>query len=223
MPGDHVCAFCAEIAGSSDHNLFHDLLGPAIGDDYLLAQTDEFVVMPSIGALTPGYCLVLPRRHVPSFGHLPAELDGELDTLLATVRAGLSTELGMRVVMYEHGSMSTDRPAGSCADHAHLHVVAVPSDVDLRTPFESEFEVRALAGLGQLRGQVDRDTPYLFLDDGDGVRLATDAPTVRSQYFRRELATQLGRPDAWDWVVFPEPALVAATILRYPATVAGRR
>lgn len=212
------CAFCAQAAREPVPNLFVEELGAAVGDRYVLHETDGFIVTPSIGALVPGYCLVLPTTHVRSIGHLPLQQLCRLEVLLDDVATRLARGFGGRVLYYEHGPVSVERPAGSCADHAHLHVVPVPDGVDLATRFRADFDAYPIAGLGALGRQVERNESYLLLGEHGGDVLLSDAGRVVSQHFRRVLAAQLGRHDEWDWVLHAHADHVWATIDQYPRT-----
>jgi hypothetical protein len=151
-----------------------------------------------------------------SIGHLSRDDLRTLDGVLDDVAGRLTQEFGGRVLFYEHGPVSVAIQAGSCADHAHLHVVPVPSHVDLATAFRRGFPARRIAGLEAVGRQVDRNEPYLLLGEHRGDVLLSDAGRVVSQHFRRELAAQLGRPEEWDWVLYPQADHVWATIEHYP-------
>jgi hypothetical protein len=67
-----------------------------------------------------------------------------------------------------------------------------------------------------LRRQVtERKRPYLWLRTSAGQMWTCDAPNALSQYIRRILVEQLGRPDEWDWAVFPGIEHMRATIGRF--------
>ena len=138
-----LCTFCAEIEGRDEHNLLRRLLGPDVGDSYLLAQTENFVLIPGVGALMPGYLLAVPRRHVLSFGHLPERLAPEMDELLARAQGWIHRTYERGTLMFEHGPASFVERGGSCTDHAHLHVVPCPPGVDLLPGLRRDFEVRS--------------------------------------------------------------------------------
>ncbi len=216
MTPDPHCAFCAEIARHATPNLFYDELGEAVGDSYVLDETRDYVVMPSIGALVPGYCLILPKAHVRSVGHLAGDKLGMLIDLLDDVATQLVGRFGDRVVFYEHGPVAHDVQAGSCADHAHVHVVPVPNTVNLTQAFRRDFAVRSIDRVECLRQQVARSEPYLLLGERGRHMLVSGAVGVVSQYFRRQLAAQLGKGEEWDWVLYPQADNVRATIERYP-------
>lgn len=206
------CSFCAEIEKRSEYNLFHEMLSPDIGYGYLVKETENFVVMPSIGSLMPGYLLVVPRLHVLSFGLLSSTLDGELVQVLDFLTHWINRTYQSSCIFFEHGSVSFTKRGGSCTDHAHLHVVPVPKSVDLVSVMKRDFATRKIEGLNELREQVKRDVPYLFLRHHDGSLYVCDAPDAKSQHLRRDLVKQLNLGEVWDWAVFPGGDHIIATI-----------
>jgi len=208
----HRCSLCAEAGGRSERNLFHALLGHRIGTSYLLFETENFVVMPSVGSLVPGYLLVVPRRHALSFGHVSGQYDEELRRLTVSVESALARKYGKRIIFFEHGPVSSRAGGGSCVDHAHLHAVPVPDHVNLVSVIRRDFAVHEADGFGATREWVQRGVPYLLVRHHDARVYICDAWAVVSQYLRRALALQLGRSEEWDWAAFSHAEHVAATI-----------
>jgi diadenosine tetraphosphate (Ap4A) HIT family hydrolase len=209
-----ICSFCSEIERRPERNLFLDVIGADVGDAYLLRETANFVIMPAIGSLMPGYCLAVPRAHVLSFGCLPASHHDELADLLRGVERWLLGWAGPNIILFEHGSASFTERGGSCTDHAHLHIVPVPPHVDLMPAMAQDFAVRQVSGLVAAARQqlAERRGGYVFLRHHDGRSYIADAPQAVSQHLRRDLVVQLGIPDQWDWALFPGSAHIRATI-----------
>jgi len=119
---EDICTFCDEVAGRP--NRFHEF-GLKEGDtSYVLTQSDSFVVVPCIGALTDWYVLIVPRRHTLSVGWLDPPERTELRAVLDDVHERLARRSGLDVVIFEHGSYSFRDKGGACHDHAHVHAVA---------------------------------------------------------------------------------------------------
>jgi diadenosine tetraphosphate (Ap4A) HIT family hydrolase len=213
----HLCTFCAEIEGGDEHNLLRRLLGPDAGSSYLLAETENFVLIPGVGSLMPGYLLAVPRRHVLSFGHLPEHLGPELDGLLGRAESWIDRTYGRGTVMFEHGPASFVERGGSCTDHAHLHVVPCPPGVDLLPGMQRNFESRdAGAVLASTSEQIRSGRgPYLYLRQPSGRSYICDAPKAKSQHLRRDLVAQCGLEGEWDWEVFPGVEHIRATITSF--------
>lgn len=207
-----ICSFCAEIEKRPDHNLFHEVIGSSIKYRYILYETDNFCVMPSLGSLMSGYLLVVPKEHVLSFGWLPPDVDDELRTLLNKVASWLKENYDSECIFFEHGSVSFTNRGGSCTDHAHLHVVPVPEVVNLVDVMRRDFQTRPITSIAELRDQIERDAAYLFLRHHDGSMYVCDAPDAKSQHLRRDLVKQLGLDEIWDWSIFPGEEHIIATI-----------
>lgn len=207
-----ICSFCAEIERLPEHNLFHQMMGKEIGYTYILKETDNFVVMPGIGSLMPGYLLIVPRDHVLSFGHLSATYDDELNKLLQILERWLVATYHSSVIFFEHGPASFTERGGSCTDHAHLHFVPIQTQIDLVSVMQRDFTVRQVQTMAALRDQIARKIPYLFLRHHDGTMYVCDAPNAISQYLRRDLVRQLELGDVWDWLVFPGTGHILSTI-----------
>jgi diadenosine tetraphosphate (Ap4A) HIT family hydrolase len=209
---DGLCSICAEVMKRTTNNLFHDLLGPNVGTSYILDESEHFIVMPSVGALVPGYILIVPKVHFFSFVQIPATWHREASSLLSSWTARLEAAYGVRPFVFEHGMASALDRAGSCCDHAHLHVVPAPEQVDLFRFFQGQFEPHPVSSLETWLETADAGRPYLILQGRNREVLVTEADRVVGQLFRRELARQLELGDTWDWVVFPYSTNIQRTI-----------
>lgn len=177
-------------------------------------------VISGLGSLRPGYLLVVPRQHVNSSGELA---DDEFRQLWRTVRDmcdRISAVFGSRVVAVEHGSSGYDH-GQACVVHAHVHLF--PIDRDGRPEDFVPVGCQPADDLLELRRLADERRNYFFCSwAAEAGRLLAD-PALPSQYARRVWADGVGRPDEWDWAVFPELANCRTTtdILRcdMPSTV----
>ncbi|WOX12304.1 HIT family protein [Streptomyces sp. N50] len=209
-----ICSFCAEIHLKSEHNLLGELLPDYAAEDFILFESDHFVVIPGVGAVCDGYVLISPKEHVLSFGHLSPTLDAELDDVCQRTAGFLRKHYGRRVLAFEHGAESFRNRGGSCTDHAHMHMFPAVPEIDIATGVRRDFELRSVNDfLPALRHQVqERQKPYLWLRSDDGRMWICDAPSALSQYVRRIIVGQLGRADEWDWAVFPGIEHLCSTI-----------
>lgn len=204
---EDICTFCCEVAGGAYSNLFFDLSIGETRDDYILYETEHFVVIPCIGALTDWYVLIVSRRHVLSVGWLVDEERRDLRRVLARVRQELRTVSGRDTIVFEHGSYDFRDKGGACYDHAHVHVVAAERGAKefLRYIPDTMTMLRCNDWVEYARSLVqEKRVSYLALesDQQEFIGIATGAP---SQFFRRCLAKWLG-VDAgeWDWLVYPQ-------------------
>ena len=211
------CTICDELDGVGVP-LHVELVRGAPADRTLLSD-GQFVVVPSIGALTPGHVLIVPRRHELSTLGLPPEELGGCARLIADVGEILRGTYGGEVVIFEHGSCGMDGGhAGSCVDHAHLHMLpAGPEFVEasrarLGGGWHAGSSLEELAPLAAKR-------PYLLVGSQSmrpqlWVRSAPlGAP---SQLFRHVYSALAGRPDEWDWRRYPREVEFQETLAKWP-------
>jgi diadenosine tetraphosphate (Ap4A) HIT family hydrolase len=86
----------------------------------LVAEHPLAVVLRDAFPLTPGHCLVIPRRHVASFFDCSAEERAAMMALLDAAKAVLDRE--HRPAAYNLG-LNNGRVAGQTVMHAHLHLI----------------------------------------------------------------------------------------------------
>lgn len=183
-----TCQFCAIAQNAVDK--------PQL-EDTVIAESASFFAKPGLGHFSRGYSLICTRQHVRSFSLLPTGQLAELEYVTRIVRARLEHLYDCKVVVFEHGGCSS-LPAGSCVDHAHLHLLPLPTgtpaSVSLRARFVPTLRLEQLASL---RGQS-----YLYIDSGDRKGAYTLSEPLPSQYARRVFCERLGISDYWDWGVF---------------------
>jgi diadenosine tetraphosphate (Ap4A) HIT family hydrolase len=86
----------------------------------LVAANHLAVAFPDAYPVSPGHCLVVPRRHEPDFLVLAAQEQAALWALVAEVRQHIET--GLRPDGYNIG-VNVGEAAGQTVAHAHLHVI----------------------------------------------------------------------------------------------------
>jgi SAM-dependent methyltransferase/diadenosine tetraphosphate (Ap4A) HIT family hydrolase len=197
------CDLCNEVrlAGiASTQDVYID--GAVDTYSRLVRRTSVVDVIAGLGALVPGYLLVVPRRHVLSAGELPLnELEDVLDEAREMARR-IRLAFGGDVVLVEHGSSGGTSPSGACIVHAHIHLFPVPDAssfdeflIDSSWPTRDARDLRAAAAESQ--------NYYLVARGGPNMQLAIE-PKIGSQHARRVWARIWGRENDYDWGVVLE-------------------
>src|ERR1035441_769581 len=106
-----MCYFCAEFTSSWDPQ------------SRIIWENDNFLLLPTIGCFSAGYCLLMPRDHELSFGSLPQDQVGEGFRVADHWRKQIEKTFG-QAILAEHGAGECLRGA-ACCDHAHLHIIPV--------------------------------------------------------------------------------------------------
>jgi diadenosine tetraphosphate (Ap4A) HIT family hydrolase len=191
---DPNCEFCQELGGLNRSRF--DAHYPEFSSR-IVAQTEHFVALPTLGQIFEGSLLVLPRRHYSTCGSMPDRLRAGFCEFVREL-FDKTTGFGNPVI-FEHGARP--KTGGSCGIyHAHLHIVPLPGIHDSKD-FFSEAPTK-VDTLEEALNSLSRSDHYLLFGNEKSVRFAdvSQLPfTPPSQYFRRQLANHYGLSKYWDW------------------------
>ena len=105
------CPFCRRIRGRRS----------------LLATRRTAVAIADAHPVSPGHCLVLPKRHEPDFFELTVDEQSDITELLWELRELLEAEHA--TTSFNMG-VNAGTAAGQTVDHAHVHLIPrYPGDV----------------------------------------------------------------------------------------------
>lgn len=188
-PLTHDCRFC---------NLPTSRLTQASADR-ILAESDGYFALTSIGAFIPGWTLIFPKRHRLNLSSdYPSQ---ELIDFAAYVEEMVTNEYG-KCIVFEHGS-NAEGSATSCGvNHAHLHIVPFVGDIESLAQEEDSELAWQVAAIGQL-ARMSNQQEYLFcansLEKAKHSGLLTTLKQPQSQFFRRVLANAVGLSEFYDY------------------------
>lgn len=180
--------------------------------DREVAETEHFVVLPTLGSLVPGWLLVVPRRAMPNLSHLTVtERDG-LEALVGQLSEQAAT-FSSTVFYFEHGGVAGS--SISCGvDQAHLHIAPLP--FDLITAAAMQRDVRwDRTSATRLSAIELRHSEYLMVGSQDRPALVGRPLQPTSQWFRRLIASHLGRPEEWDYRQYPALDVMDITLRHF--------
>ena len=196
----HACCICSQIAGHAENDLIARLLPDQPYVRRILLEDDVFAVIPSLGPLTAGHSLLCPKSHIRSFASLDAELHAHYAKFRAALCEALQSLYGHEVHVFEHGMAREGDRIVCTVDHAHMHFVPLPGEVEIPfreqwTAFDGSLEsLRALAG----------DSEYVLYSAPDEKArvLTANGMEIESQFMRRLIAEGLGHRK-WNWRTAP--------------------
>jgi diadenosine tetraphosphate (Ap4A) HIT family hydrolase len=203
------CTFCNQYVTRKKQNRW-----TTIGKQYgqltdVLFESRSIIVVAGLGAISAGYVLILPKSHYYCVGQM-RKIEIQNLTLIKDQIKSVVQKIFGSAIMVEHG-MNGQNHAGGCIDHAHIHIV--PSNQDFRPFFSEDLCEKKLSHLSDLQDLYRNGSPYLFYEDNNGVLSAYPIEKkLPSQYFRRIWSGITGKPDQWDWELFPEYEKMAETI-----------
>jgi ATP adenylyltransferase len=182
--------------------------------DLEILRTEHFVVVPSVGALVPGWTLVVPRRPLRNFSEASLGERTELAEIADTI-AGALTLHGEQVFCFEHGSREAGSHTGCGVDQAHLHVVPLAFDLIEAAARHSDGtivweEPRITAGP---LDKLPRQGEYVALwRNSDRLTMIGKVRYPISQWFRRVIADELGIGSEWNYLTHPQSHNVDRTL-----------
>jgi diadenosine tetraphosphate (Ap4A) HIT family hydrolase len=186
------CVFCRENAARRDTNFAR--IYPEF-EHRRIIEHEKYVIFPCIGQLAEAHSLIVPKRHVNTFGMVPRADLIELMDAINEFRSKYASS--KEVLIFEHGARDANH--GGCGIyHAHLHLVPLdhcPDPNDLFA-FERGTTERNLENALIKAGQFDQYVLVGSLEKGFEIQeLLKPLP---SQFLRRNLALLLG-VSGWDW------------------------
>lgn len=176
--------------------------------DIPVRETDNFVVLPSLGSLVSGWVLIVPKRRLPNLSYLDVAERQEMKQLIQQVHLILAKE-DETVYAFEHGG-----PYGSLincgVDQAHLHLVPLGFnllDLALRQP-DVSWKV-----MPRSQQQFNEKSNFEYLSVSNlksGQTAFGKLSETKSQWFRKLIARELNT-DKWDYKTHPEYSMLWKT------------
>lgn len=182
--------------------------------DRPLYSSPSFVAVPSLGALVPGWLLIVPRRAVLNLRDLTPDEWKEFDDFVLQVSEKLKA-FNNPIYQFEHGSIERGSLMGCGADQAHLHLV--PLDFDLlrvaKLAGGSDMEWERVTAPKSIGESLPSAGEYIAIRDprtSDCLVGASRKP--QSQWVRRVIAKQIGDETAWDYKTNPQHRILSETL-----------
>lgn len=183
------CTFC---------NLVDALLNEKFVNwyDKPIKISKDFIAIPALGQLVPGYLIIITIKHLNSFSEL---------NLLNLFKLRIFCNEISRIqkyhwdspVIFEHGSGGDIKKSGASISHAHWHLI--PGNFNL---LDNEEFVR-IKSFQKYSKTKKNSEPYLYFEKQNHESYIIKKKNPPSQYLRRKIATELGMPEKWDYELFP--------------------
>ena len=160
----------------------------------ILDETDNFVVVPTLGSLVEGYILIVSKRHIYNMGELTEKEQDEYINLLNKYRELFNKIYGKYPIVFEHGTSKNDSNlTSSSVIHAHTHIV--------NHSFIDEKKVMSDLNLEEINkiNDISSDKNYIFYMSLNGKKYITYNFESTSQLMRIIIAKDLGYIDKFNW------------------------
>lgn len=182
-----ACDFCTDLAN-----------GLPLQPSRPMWVSSRLALMPTIGPLTTGHMLLVPRQHLTSFGALDAADWADALKAIAGVEGLLERRFGVTLA-FEHGTSGSPTAGGCGIDHAHMHFLPVRRSVRGLPPLpDAKWHQLDDNWLVQLQSLSSQRVSYVYIRTAEGSHFATPVRSLPSQFVRRWMAEQVGLK-RWDW------------------------
>jgi len=184
--------------------------------DTVLFESENFIALPSLGSIIPGWLLIVPKTFKLSFSELSASFLEEAEYFVDSIKSMASERFGSDFVCFEHGPTKIDSSTGCTIDYAHLHFVPINKDSFYFNVKESQnYLWRSISGLQELATSTDNSMDYLYFSLPDGVSFISQSTNFPSQFFRKVIAKSVGMETSYNWKEYPYRDNILETIRAY--------
>jgi diadenosine tetraphosphate (Ap4A) HIT family hydrolase len=180
--------------------------------DTTLYESERYFIAPTRGALIPGWLLVVSKRHALCSGAATLDESRELRDCLEVARKMVRTSF-FEPTIFEHGPSHAGSPLGCGVDHLHIHVA--PLNFSLKTAVSAQFpatEWKSLPDISYTKTLFSKGVGYgLIQEPKQNIYWCTPPVGVR-QFLRRAIASEIGKPDQFDYAAYPQILNVNLTL-----------
>lgn len=205
-PSTKDCAYCVHIHSNHSGRF-------SINNNRSVYESENFIVIPTVGEFIKGYLLIIPKEHLMSLAELPIDLRNEFLQVLNDVFYMLRLTYPVDdLLVWENGTGNGG--IGKAKDsvvHAHIHIA--PSKLTAQKIIElSGFQLNKISYSDlSLYGNHS----YLLVKgNGNDEWFINDNPElyIPRQYVRQLIAEEYGfNGDTWNWRSNPFYYLVLKT------------
>lgn len=171
--------------------------------DQVLFENERFFAISSIGGFIPGWTLVCTKSHQLNLSKQYPD-DGFIK-FATRVQEVVSNEYGPCVI-FEHGAISEGSKTACGANHAHLHIVPFPGDIESLAQRDAPELRWGQCAINQIASYTS-EREYFFCANEFAGRKTVGSFSVlqepQSQFFRRVLAKSVGLGQFFDYKRYP--------------------
>jgi diadenosine tetraphosphate (Ap4A) HIT family hydrolase len=182
----------------------------------VLHDSGNFTIVPTKGALIPGWLLVVAKRHALCAGALSILEQEELKSCLSSASNIVCKSFGTATI-FEHGPWQAETTLGCGIDHVHIHIA--PLKFSLRRAVSERFptvEWKPLPGISGTQSLFESQTDYGLVQEPNERMYWCTPPSGVNQLFRRVIAAEMGIPDEFDYRTNSHIANVLQTLAVVP-------
>jgi len=201
------CKYCSDLLNQNKNNSH-------LPWNTILFETENFVVVPTLGSLVEGWILIVPKDHYICMGAMPKSLWPEL-LGVKNYFNNILTDLYGPITLFEHGPHKKKLSIGCGIDHAHLHLV--PLNFNLLSKATNESEILGntwskLPSLEQTADLYNNNLSYIYIEDPNSSPYCCTLDSAPCQLLRKLIAKEIGIESQYDYKEYEFKNNVVSTI-----------
>lgn len=167
--------------------------------DYIIETGLNYVVVPTKGALVPGWLLVVGKEHYLSRASLTKNEFEAFEVGIQRACAIVQAYFGTPTI-FESGPSTKASTIGCGIDHVHVHVLPLQfSLTDATSKMFPQINWLTCAGFEQLQDLRNLGEPYFYIKEPNRDPLYAVPEARPSQLLRKVIAAEIGQCDLWDY------------------------
>ena len=175
----------------------------------IIEETDNFLIMPTIGSLVDGYLLIVYKKHLYSISKVPDEIKKEYIGIINKYRKLFKERYGKYPIVFEHGSPDPNGMCTCCLIHAHSHIV--------NHNYLKEKEILKKEKFKKINSfnDIKSDTNYIYYKSDNGTDYVSYDYEPISQLMRIYIAKDLNIEEKYNWRTNPFKENIEKTINKF--------
>lgn len=186
-----ACAYCS--------SFLRDDYSPRYPWDIVIERQQGFAIVPTKGALMPGWLLVVGPKHQLSTATLTGSERALFEHGIEVARNLVESKFGPATV-FENGPCAKATLVGCGIDHLHVHVAPLEfslTEAARRTYPENEW--LSCSSLEQLSNIHHSGAPYFYVSEPNRPPQFSVPRSRLSQLLRRVIAAEMGKAGLWNY------------------------
>ena len=165
-------------------------------ENTVIYETENFRVIPTIGALVDGYVLIVTKEHINSLSQLNNKQKEEYKNLVIKVSKTFEKIYGKKPILFEHGTPEiTNSMSANSVIHAHSHIV--------NFEFENEKEIINKYNFVPIESFDDViNENYIYYQNNNGEKFVSYQFDSVSQLMRILIANEVNKENQYNWREF---------------------
>ena len=163
-------------------------------ENTIIEEIDNFIVLPTIGALVDGYLMIVSKKHINSMSELKENEKIEYEILIEKYRKKFKNIYNKYPIIFEHGSPINDsNMKASSVIHAHTHIVN--HEFINEESIVKNLNFKKLENLNYL----SKEQNYIMYINPENICYVSYNFEPVSQMMRKIIAKDLGDENKFDW------------------------